>query len=283
MCWKWLVYSPPRYRQRSSQQSFEHQFMTAEASQTHQSRADLATAMPFDNPTFEVAPVIFGARHGLTVVAPVDSELVTRLLPPRLASVGSDLILQFNFNPITSPVNATYHNVAVIVPATFDGRDGLYFSRIYEGSAQAAMLSIWGREIWGFPKVAADVDVSRDSRTATATMAAANGCARGSVEIELHDLEPAMQPEAEMSVFCRKMIPRSDGRGYDVDRLVLAPVKNTPEHHTPASIIRCDVSIDIDGKECHIPIDQNAVAFWYDQEPGLVLDLGQDLFDYLAP
>ena len=70
--------------------------------------------------------------------------------------------------------------------------------------------------------------------------------------------------------------------GYDLDRLVLAPVKNTAEHHIPASIIRCDVSIDIANKECQIPIDSNAVAFWYDQEPGLVLDLGYDIYDYLA-
>ena len=257
--------------------------MTIDTSNTRPSATDLAKAMPFDNPTFQVAPVTFGARHGLIVVGRTDSEFINKLLPDPLAAVGTDLILQFNFNTITSPVDASYHNAHVIVPAMFDGREGLYFARVYEGSAQAAMLSIWGREIWGFPKVAADINVSRDTGVATATMAAANGCASATVEIEFGDLEPNTQPQAELSIFCRKMIPRSDGRGYDVDRLVLASVQNTPEHHVSARIKKCDVTIDIGGEECAVPIDQDATAFWYDQDPGLVLDLGRDVYDYLAP
>lgn len=256
--------------------------MTNDASRLSPSAVDLAKAMPFDSPTFQVAPVTFGARHGLTVVGTTDIELVNRLLPRPLAVVRSELILQFNFNTITSPIDVAYHNAIVFVPATLRGRDGLYVARIYEGSSQAAMLSIWGREIWGFPKVAADISISRDNRIAIAGMAAANGHAKARVEIEFTDLTPTTQPRSELSVFCRKMIPRSDGRGYDVDRLVLAPVANTPEHHIAGRIKKCDVSIDIGGGELVVPLDADALAFWYDQDPGLVLDLGQDVHDYLA-
>lgn len=256
--------------------------MTPGATKTPPSATEFAKAMPFDNPTFQVAPVVFGARHGLTVVGTTDTGFINRLLPPPLVAVGSDLILQFNFNTITSPVDVSYHNATVIVPAKLYGRGGLYFARIYEGSRQAAMLSIWGREIWGFPKVAADVSVARDTAAATATMIAANGCAKARVEIEFADLTATTRPQAEMSVFCRKTIPKSNGCGYDVDRIVLARVQNTPEHHVSARIKKCDVTIDIGGEECVVPMDRDATAFWYDQDPGLVLNLGHDVHDYLT-
>lgn len=238
--------------------------------------------MPLDNPTFQVAPVIFGPRYGLTIVAKTEPDLIRQLLPSPLSAVGSELIFQFNFNTITSPIQVDYHNATVIVPSVFGERGGLYFARVYEGSAQSAMLSIWGREIWGFPKVAADVDVTRNQKRANANMAAANGLANASIEIEFTDLTPNDQPQADLSVFCRKMIPRSDGRGYDVDRLVLAPVLNTPEHHVAARIVQCDIIIDVSGNELAVPIEEDSTAFWYDQDPGLVLDLGYDIHDYLA-
>jgi acetoacetate decarboxylase len=211
---------------------------------------------------------------------PTVSHLVRQWFPFPLAVVGNELIFQFNFNVITSPIHVDYHNAIVMVPATLGDWEGLYFARVYEGSAQSAMLSIWGREIWGFPKVAADVTVSRDDTAARASMSAAHGCARARVEVEFTDLTSTVQPETRLSVFCRKMIPRSDGRGYDVNRLVLVPVGNPSEHHLAARVIECDIKMDVGGNEIAVPIEDGTTAYWYDQEPGLVLELGRDVHDY---
>ncbi|MEZ6115356.1 MAG: acetoacetate decarboxylase family protein [Pirellulaceae bacterium] len=239
-------------------------------------------SMPMDNPAFPVSPITFGARHGLTVITQADPELLQQLLRLPLSSVGNKLIIQFNFNTITSPIQVDYPNVTVIVPAVFGEQAGLYFARVYEGSAQATMLSLWGREIWGFPKVAADVEVIRHSSSGTARMVCANGIAKANVLVEFTDTPAFEKPQSDLSVFCRKMIPRSDGQGYDIDRLVLAPILNTRERHVAVRIIQCDFQIDLGGKQRTVPVDQEATAFWYDQDPGLVLNLGQDVHDYLA-
>ena len=88
-------------------------------------------------------------------------------------------------NSIVTPTKIDYPNAVVMVPAVLDGQDVFYMSRIYEGSEQSTVLTIWGREIWGFPKVAADVDVTKKTRSVTSRMRALNERASADVYAKL--------------------------------------------------------------------------------------------------
>jgi acetoacetate decarboxylase len=186
-------------------------------------------------------------------------------------------------NSIVAPMKVDYPNAVVIVPAVLNGQDVYYMSRVYEGSEQSTMLTIWGREIWGFPKVAADVRVAKEGRNVTSRVRALNGRASADVQIELESENAStLQPASTLSLCCRKTIPSADGRGLDLDRLVEAPWRSTAQHQIPANVVRCDIKLDIRGKSVAIPINKYVDAFWYTQEYGTVLDRGRDLHDYLG-
>ena len=83
-------------------------------------------------------------------------------------------------------------------------------------------------------------------------------------------------------MFCRKLLPRSDGRGYAIDRLALAPIINTPEHYVAPRTAKSDITIVVLGNEVTGPIEDGATAFCYDPDSMPVLHLGADLHDYMA-
>ena len=68
-------------------------------------------SMSSHSPTFQVAPVVFEVRPGLSIVVRTDPELFKKLLPPP-----------------SLPPEASYHNATVIVPSTLDGSEGLHFA-----------------------------------------------------------------------------------------------------------------------------------------------------------
>ncbi len=117
--------------------------------------------MPFDNPPYGAPPLTFGERHGVTVIVKTDDDLIRSLLPRPLKPDGMTVMVQQQMNTITHPLAVEYPNGTIVIPAVLGELSGFYMARVYEGSENATMLTIWGREIWGFPKIAAKTDVKR--------------------------------------------------------------------------------------------------------------------------
>jgi acetoacetate decarboxylase len=231
--------------------------------------------MPFDNPTFTVSTVTFGRRRGITLVTETDSELVRSLVPAPLTAVGSQLLIQQHVNTITSPTEVSYPNATIAVPASLNGREGFYISRIYEGSDEATMLTVWGREIWGFPKIAAKVAVSETGAQVTATNASMD------IQIETEAVA-TMEPQGNLTLFCRKTIPSADCAGFDIDRIVEVPIISASEKRFTARVTRCEIEIDRGGAAMNLPIHEHVAAFRMEQEAGTVIEKGIVVHDYLA-
>jgi acetoacetate decarboxylase len=189
------------------------------------------------------------------------------------------VMIQQNMNTLTHPLHVAYPNACVIVPSLLDGALGFYMARVYEGSSAATMLTIWGREIWGFPKIAGDSNVTRDGQRTTSYLRA--GHASADVVLELTG-EEHTEPATTLRLYCRKTIPSADGRGLDLDRIIEVPWHQTIERRLVGTVERCDVKIDVPGGAVALPVKEVLQAFWYSQEPGTVLDKGKVVFDYLA-
>ena len=139
----------------------------AQEKETTPDAQDKFQIMPFDNPPFGAPPLTFGKRSGVTVIVKTDVELVKSLVPAPLKPVGPELMIQQHMNTIEHPLRVRYPNATVIVPVSMNDKEGFYMARVYEGSPDATMLTIWGREIWGFPKIAADTNVYREGNRTT--------------------------------------------------------------------------------------------------------------------
>jgi acetoacetate decarboxylase len=205
--------------------------------------------------------------------------MVQSLVPAPLKPVGPDLIIQQHRNTIAQPVLYHYPNANVIVPVMFGETSGFYMARVYEGSYDATTLTIWGREIWGFPKIAAETDAVREGNRASSYVRA--GHATVSVALSLENTTQT-EPAATLLLYCRKTIPSVDGQGLDLDRIVEVPWRHTPEERVPGEVKFCAVNLDLAGKSVKLPVTEYADAFWFTQEPGSILDKGKVVHDYLA-
>lgn len=242
-------------------------------------QADGFAIMPFDNYPYGAPPLTFGERHGVTVIVKTDAALVESLVPAPLIPAGSELMIQQHMNTIKSPLHVTYPNATVIVPVTLGDTSGFYMARVYEGSGQATMLTIWGREIWGFPKIAADTNVLRQGNATTSYVRA--GLAQ--VDVVLHlQLTEQIEPANSLSLYCRKTIPWADNSGPDLDRIIQVPWRHTPETRISGKVERIDVELDVRGTAVKLPVEGVTGAFWFAEPAGTILDKGQVVHDYLA-
>jgi len=188
-------------------------------------------------------------------------------------------MLQQYMNTIIRPLQVSYPNACVIIPASLKGNSGFYMVRVFEGSNQATMLTIWGREIWGFPKVAADTNVTRKGKRASSFVRA--GFESVDVVVYLYDDEEVTEADT-LPIFCRKTIPSPDNNGPDLDRIVEVPWRHTAETHIPAKVETCAVKLAVHGNAVDLPVREVVDAFWCTQGPGTILDKGKVVHDYLG-
>jgi acetoacetate decarboxylase len=175
-------------------------------------------------------------------------------------------------------MRVTYPNATVIVPVSMNDTQGFYMARVYEGSPDAAMLTIWGREIWGFPKIAADTNVCREGDFTSSYVRAGNASA--SVALKLQE-KTHIEPAATLNLYCRKTIPSADNQGPDLDRIIEVPWRRTDEHRISGEVKRFTVRLYMRGKSTKLPVDEYVDAFWFTQDGGTVLDKGKVVHDYL--
>ena len=137
-------------------------------------------SMPFDTSPYLAPPLVYGEWHGTNVAFKTSPELVRRLLPAPLipdatpwgATEGDVmLITQCQYN-LAEPLSITYRCTSLMIPATLNGKLGLYEVRVYEDGEDPTLLTIWGREIWGFPKLAGKTQVTRKERHANSSLRA---------------------------------------------------------------------------------------------------------------
>ena len=88
-----------------------------------------------------------------------------------------------------------------------------------------------GREIWGFPKIAGDSNVTRDGKRTTSYLRA--GHASADVVLALTG-EEHTEPATTLRLYCRKTIPSADDSMEAA--LVLNALRHSPNRHQVGSV-----------------------------------------------
>jgi acetoacetate decarboxylase len=245
-------------------------------------------SMPFDTAPYLAPPLVYGEWDGINVAFKTSPELVRKLLPSPLkpdatpwgSTEGDVLLITMCNYTLVKPRPVNYRATSLIIPATLNDKLGLYEARVYEDGEDPTMLTIWGREIWGFPKLAGKTDVVLDGKRASSTLRAFGGT---SIDIALTLTgDKLVEPPMTWTLYCRKTIPSPDNPlRPDLDRLIEIPWRQSAETRLSGKVERCKVSLYLNGEIIQFPVKETVQAFWNSHREETLLDAGKVVHDYL--
>ncbi len=182
---------------------------------------DQIDGMPVTSPYFPRPPARYRGMRMQTVLFRTDPERVADLVPECLAPASDGLCVALGVDAPWSSHYGSFQAIVVAVGCQFEERAGYYVVVQYVNSRGSIPA---GREIWGTPKVWADMRVEQVERVVatTASVGGADVAAVRSTAQRPCDPEdlPVLAPMWRL-----KVIPRADGNGLDVLQLVSgAPV-----------------------------------------------------------
>lgn len=227
---------------------------------------------------YPMPPLRYEGNRLVGVTFTTSPEIVRELVPEPLV-VGRDslLILYVAALRMVEPEEIVYHEAGLLVPAAYDDSTrGSYVPVLYLDRALPITI---GREVWGFPKFAAEISLET-----------ADGVIEASVTKDGHTLidltlepgEPVTPGPARTETYIvRKTIPSAVERGaYDLDRLVTARLldsRSTEIIPGRAELRLGSTPTDPLGR---IPVERIVSAVYL--VGGFTLDRGEVLHDYLA-
>jgi len=170
--------------------------------------------MPALAPLYPAPPYEYRGSH--LVVALGESDVPANVLPPGLDRPASrTCTVVFAEYPDTTI--GPYREVVVLTAALWHGVDGMFCPLIYVDS-DAALCA--GREVWGFPKKLANIELSEDGGTVRGRLARAGEdlivLEGNAAEIADPSLATAL---GAMPIYNHKLIPAANGKETDVDCL----------------------------------------------------------------
>src|SRR5271157_1830170 len=98
----------------------------------------------------------------LTVFWETKPEIIARLLPAPLKPTGEPLAMAFVANYPRTNFDVVYKESALFIRAAYNGEEGNYCLAM-PVTNDIAMAG--GREVYGFPKKIADIDITRQGET----------------------------------------------------------------------------------------------------------------------
>lgn len=231
-----------------------------------------SNALPYGGP-----PFTYEGSRLLSITFKTSPEILRAMVPepltPNPDSVMSILVADHH---ITQPRAVSYYEAILSVPVSHDGFAGTYLPVLY---LDKVIPIIGGREIWGFSKVEAEIQMSEWGRTVTATVVR-----YGTTLIDMTaQLGEPVVPIPEMPndpILNLKLIPSATkGSQPDVKQLtstVLGDVKVHVVRGGTGKLVLDSLPSDPLGS---IPVVEIVGAGY--QEHDFVLGYGEVVFDYL--
>ncbi len=185
----------------------------------------------------------------LTVVWETKPEIVQRLLPPPLKPAKRPLAAAFLANYPETNFGVAYQEGALFLLAEFNGEEGMYCLAM---PVNNDMAMIGGREVFGYPKKMATIDLKREG-TVMKGWIERHGIRYLEMSVNLDGtlntgdaaeilLEVfGMDENPVRTVFNYKYFPAPDGLGFDYDpRLIREEVEF---HHTVMEMGSAEITI----------------------------------------
>ena len=172
--------------------------------------------MPVSSPYFPRPPARYRGLCAQTVLFRADPNRVADLLPECLTPAPDGACAAIGVDAPWSSHYGAFQAIVVAAGCRFEGQAGFYVVVQYVNSRGSIPA---GREIWGTPKVWADMRVEQAERV-MATTASVGGVDIAAVRSTAHrPCDPADLPDLT-PMWRLKAIPRADGNGLDVLQLV---------------------------------------------------------------
>lgn len=172
--------------------------------------------MPAHGPYFAPPPTRYRNMSAHYVRFRAELAAVDRVLPSCFEPSEDGICVAFGLDVPWSSNWGAFRESGLFVGCRYDGRDGYYVAAVFLSSKSSIPA---GREIWGTPKIYAELDHQVD-QAATSTSTRIDGTS-------LFDVRSTMKREAGVSelpnlepTWRLKAIPRADGQGLDVLQLI---------------------------------------------------------------
>ncbi|MCA9653594.1 MAG: acetoacetate decarboxylase family protein [Myxococcales bacterium] len=185
----------------------------------------LGPSVPFHAPLYASPPCRYTNSELQLVSMVAAPEAVAALVPePVVPNPDGQLVLMLN--RLDADVFGRYHEAALLVPSSFEGVEGNFTAFMYldEDRPNAA-----GREIWGWPKKHAMVDIEGDARIDSEVARAGASIIQSRVDLsaELGPAEVALNP----TFFNLKLIPSvREGAPPDVMQITATTLQDVVIH-----------------------------------------------------
>ena len=177
---------------------------------------DKIKAIPAFSPYFPRPPARYRNNKSQLVFFRADSRAIDRVLPACFELSDSGLCIAIGIYVEWSAHYGKFEACNLFVECKFQGKVG-YFCIVSFLNTQCSIPA--GREIYGTPKVYADVNVGLAERVMH-TEANLSGTAVMSIRSTMHKESNVSEIPALQPIWMLKVIPRADGNGVDVMQLI---------------------------------------------------------------
>ncbi|MGF7160874.1 acetoacetate decarboxylase [Rhodoligotrophos appendicifer] len=183
--------------------------------------------VPDRSPLYKPLPRLYRNLRKLSVYARGDMAGIRKLVPPEFEP-ASDIVEFFvmhcpivhdEADPTMGP--RCYSEGGVVVSVSYKGKVGGHVAYEFV-TTDDAMCG--GREIMGYPKKFAEVELTESGKTMQGTV---RRLGRDLIIASFEEADAAVEKPVVQPRYQVKRIPRADGMGYDVNQVVTIQVGNS--------------------------------------------------------
>jgi len=237
-----------------------------------------AFAMPLTSPAFPPGPYRFVDREFLVISYETDMDALRAVVPEPL--VVSEPIVKYEFIRMPDSTGfGDYTESGQVIPVSFEGAKGGYVHAMYLNDHPPIA---GGRELWGFPKKLAEPTLRVDVDTLVGTLDYRSVRVASATMGFKHRSVPAEGVLASLAApnFLLKIIPHVDGTPR-ICELVRYYTTNVQLHGAWTGPGALELHAHALAPVAELPVKRVVSAMHFIAD--LTLDLGEVVYDYLAP
>jgi len=237
-----------------------------------------AFAMPLTSPAFPPGPYRFVHREFLVISYETDMDALRAVVPEPL--VVSEPIVKYEFIRMPDSTGfGDYTESGQVIPVSFEGAKGGYVHAMYLNDHPPIA---GGRELWGFPKKLAEPTLRVDVDTLVGTLDYRSVRVASATMGFKHRSVPAEGVLASLAApnFLLKIIPHVDGTPR-ICELVRYYTTNVQLHGAWTGPGALELHAHALAPVADLPVKRVISAMHFIAD--LTLDLGEVVYDYLAP
>jgi acetoacetate decarboxylase len=227
-------------------------------------------------PPYPLPPYTYEGNRMLIVIARTSPDVLRALVPePLIVNPAGQVFLYVGDLHVVAPARVGYREAGIMIPASDGREEGVYLPVLY---LDRVLPIVAGREVWGYPKFEADIELVEESGAVRASVKS-QGTSLIDATLRLGSPVPP-QNLSPRTMFLLKRIPSVTGpSALDVRRLTTAVLRDEQcTEMRPGDVTLRLGSTPLDPLGS-IPLLEVVNGFYV--KGGFVLDHGRVVHDYL--